>query len=222
MPAFSGFPREGIAFLRDLKKHNTREWFQPRKALHDELVKKPMVDLIAAMQREMAEFAPQYTGEPRKLIYRIYRDTRFSADKTPYKTNIAASFAPRGAERHAAAGFYFSISPVEVAAGSGVYMPQPPQLLAIRGRIAERHLELRAILAERTLRRLMGGLDGEQLSRVPKGFPAEHPAADLLRYKQLLLYVTLDAGLATTPKLYTELIRRFRAMTPFVEFLNGR
>ena len=100
-------------------------------------------------------------------------------------------------------------------------MPDPRQLLGIRQRIAERHQEFRRILAAAPVRRLFGELKGEQLSRIPKGFPAEHPAADLLRFKRYILYVELAPDLATSPRLYDEIVDRFRAMTPFQQFLTA-
>jgi uncharacterized protein (DUF2461 family) len=100
-------------------------------------------------------------------------------------------------------------------------MPEPAALLAIRNHIAERHAELRRILANPKVRRLLGDLQGEQLARVPKGFCADHPAADLLRFKQFVLYVELPPGIATSPTLYQEIVDRFRAMVPFLRFLNA-
>ena len=91
-PGFAGFPPEGITFLRSLKRHNTREWFQPRKEIYEEKVKGPMLELVTALMQRLADFAPDYLADPNKAIYRIYRDTRFSKDKTPYKTHIAAIF----------------------------------------------------------------------------------------------------------------------------------
>jgi uncharacterized protein (TIGR02453 family) len=103
--AFPGFPAEAMTFYRGLARNNTREWFQPRKPVYDEQVKAPMVELVTALNQAMMKFAPDYVTDPAKAIYRIYRDTRFSPDKTPYKTQIAASFARRGMEKHGAAGF---------------------------------------------------------------------------------------------------------------------
>ena len=97
---FPGFPPEGIAFLRNLKKHNDREWFTPRKAVFEETVKKPMIELVGAIHREMLRFAPDYVGEPAKCVYRIYRDTRFSKDKTPYKTYASALFLRNGFDKY--------------------------------------------------------------------------------------------------------------------------
>jgi uncharacterized protein (TIGR02453 family) len=218
---FSGFPDEALPFFRSLKRNNRREWFQPRKHIYDEKVRGPMIELVAALNAEMMKFAPAYVREPADAIYRIYRDTRFSPDKTPYKTHIAAIFPKRGFEKHAGAGLYFSVSPEEGEVAGGVYMPTPDVLRAIRMHLLDNHEEFRAILRARQLRTLLGELQGDQLSRVPKGFPAEHPAADLVRYKQWLVYVTLDPSIATTRKLFSEVSKRFRAMMPFLEFLNA-
>jgi uncharacterized protein (TIGR02453 family) len=217
---FPGFPQEGIDFFRKLARNNRREWFQPRKAIFDGQVKQPMRALVEEVNRALAGFAPDYVTDPQKAIYRIYRDTRFSHNKTPYKDHIAASFHRRTAAAHGDAGYYFAISHKEVAIGGGVYMPEPATLLAIRQHIANRHQELRKLLANRSLRRLLGDLQGEQLSRVPKGFCAEHPAADLLRYKQFILYIELGPELATTKALSGEIVKRFRAMVPFLNFLT--
>jgi len=218
--AFPGFPKEALAFFRSLERNNRREWFQPRREIFEQKVRKPMVELVNALNAELAQWAPDYINEPERAIYRIYRDTRFSSDKTPYKTHIAAVFPKRGMEKHAGAGFYFSVSPKEIEVAGGVYMPSPANLLAIRRHLADNYEEFRRILRSRTLRSLMGELQGDQLSRVPKGFPPDHPAADLLRYKQWLFYVLLDPGLATTPRLLPEIASRFRALLPVVEFLN--
>jgi len=218
---FAGFPAETMMFYRSLARNNKREWFQPRKHIYDEKVKAPMVELVMELNRSMMEFAPDYVTDAGKAIYRIYRDTRFSPDKTPYKTQIAASFARRGMEKHGAAGYYFAISHKGVDVGGGIYMPPPETLLAVRTHIAERHDEFRRLTASSGVKRLFGAIQGAQLSRVPKGFAADHPAADLLRFKQFLLFATLDAALVTTPKLFTELEKRFRAMAPFLDFLNA-
>ena len=150
----------------------------------------------------MMEFAPEYVTDAGKAIYRIYRDTRFSPDKTPYKTQIAASFARRGMEKHGAAGYYFAISHKGVEVGGGIYMPAPETLLAVRTHIAGAARGVPPARRRRApVKRLFGAMQGEQLSRVPKGFRAEHPAADLLRFKQFLLFTTLDPAIVTTPKL---------------------
>ena len=217
---FGGFPPEAMTFLRGLKKNNKREWFQPRKQIYDEKVKGPMLELVGALMSRLADFAPDHVGDPAKAIYRIYRDTRFSKNKAPYKTHIAAVFPRRDLEKHGGAGYYFSVSPEEIEVGGGVYMPAPENLRAIRAYLAEHHAEFHRITTSPGVRRLVGEVYGDRLSRVPKGFAPDHPASDLLRMKQFLLFKTLDAKLAVTPKLYRDLLIRFEVMTPFIEFLN--
>src|SRR5207244_3382352 len=104
---FPGFPSEALTFLRGLARNNRRDWFQPRKEIFETKVKAPMIELVEAVNAELLKFAPDYINDPKKAIYRIYRDTRFSPDKTPYKTHIAAVFPRRGLDRQAGAGFYF-------------------------------------------------------------------------------------------------------------------
>ena len=217
---FKGFPAEGIAFLRDLKKNNNREWFAPRLESYKELVRAPMHDLVHALHIAMLRFAPAYVGEPAKCLYRVYRDIRFSKDKTPYKTRADALFWRNNLDKNSGGGFYISISPEEVAIGGGLYMPSPASLLAVRQHIAAQAPAFRSTFESKKVKRLMGELKGEQSTRVPKGFRAEDPAADLLRYKQYVLYNTLSADIVTTPRLYREIITRLEAMTPFVEFLD--
>ena len=219
--AFPGFPSEGVQFFRGLARNNKREWFQPRKAIFEEKVKAPMQELVAALNASLMGYAPEYVTDPAKAVYRFYRDTRFSKDKSPYKQQIAASFRRRGLEQHQGAGFYFAVSHKEVAVGGGIYMPMPETLLAVRNHLAGHHEEFRRITESRTVRKLLGVVQGEQLTRTPKGFPGGHPADDLLRMKQFLLYVELPPDMVTTPRLYREIDARFRAMAPFLEFLNA-
>ena len=209
-----------VRFFRGLKRNNRREWFQPRKELFDQQVKAPMLELVAALNAELAKFAPAYVTDPKKSIFRIYRDTRFSADKTPYKTHIAATFSRRGSERLGAGGFYFSVSHDTIEVAGGIYHPPPETLLAVRNWIAESHQEFRRILASQKVRKLFGGIQGDELTRVPKGFDCGHPAADLIKKKDWILDVTLEPSIATTPRLHKELAERFRAMAPLIEYLN--
>ena len=217
---FPGFPKEMTTFFRSLKRNNRREWFQPRKHVFEQYVKEPMIELVTALNRDFAKFAPEFVSDPKKAIFRIYRDTRFSSDKTPYKTHIAASFARRGGERLAAGGFYFSVSHDQIEVAGGIYHPQPETMLVVRNHIAEHHQDLRRLLADRKVRRLLGDLQGDALTRAPKGFDPAHPAIQLIKMKDWILDTTLDPALGTSPRLYKELADRFRAMTPLIEFLN--
>jgi len=218
--AFAGFPPEMVKFFRSLRRNNRREWFQPRKHLFEQHVKAPMLDLLGAINTELAKFAPEYVTEPKSAIFRIYRDTRFSADKTPYKTHVAASFARRGGERMGAGGFYFSVSNEGIEVAAGIWHPERDVMLAVRNHIAETHEELSRILANKKSRKLAGELKGDALSRSPKGFDPAHPAAEFIKMKDWILDVTLDAGLATTPQLHRAIVERFRAMAPLLAYLN--
>lgn len=218
--SFPGFPPEMATFLRGLKRNNRREWFQPRKHLFEQHVKAPMLDLVAAINSELARFAPEYVTEPKNAVFRIYRDTRFSADKTPYKTQIAASFSRRGSARLGAGGFYFSVSHETIEVAAGIYHPDRDVTLLVRNHIAETHSELHRILADRKSRKLVGGLKGDSLSRSPKGFDPAHPASEFIKMKDWIFDVTLDGSLATSPQLYPTVVERFRAMAPLLEYLN--
>ena len=218
--AFAGFPPEALAFFRRLKRNNNREWFLKNKPIYDDQVKAPMVELVLALGREMKQFAPEMVADPARAIYRIYRDTRFSPDKTPYKTHIAAVFTVRGLVKHNSAGLYFHVSPSEVEIAGGIYMPDADVLRAVREHIAAGHKKLRSIIEAPEFRRLFGEIWGEKLTRVPKGFAPDHPAADLLRYKQMLADVSRPAELAESAKLLPTLVTMFRAMMPLVRFLN--
>jgi uncharacterized protein (TIGR02453 family) len=218
--AFAGFPEEMVRFFRSLKRNNRREWFQPRKHLVEQHVKTPMLELIGAINAELAKFAPEHVTEPKNAIFRIYRDTRFSADKTPYKTHIAASFSRRGGERLGTGGFYFSVSHDVIEVAAGIWHPDREVMLLVRNHIAESHAELKRILSDKKSRKLAGELKGDALTRSPKGFDPEHPAAGFIKMKDWILDVSLEPTLATTPKLAGEIVARFRAMTPLIQYLN--
>jgi uncharacterized protein (TIGR02453 family) len=219
--SFDGFSVEALKFLRQLKRNNRRPWFLTNKAVYEQEVKAPMVRLVHALNAEFQGFAPEMVTEPKRAIYRIYRDIRFSADKSPYKTHVAALFAPRDLPKHAGAGFYFHFSPEEVLIAGGVYMPGPKELLAIRNHIAKNAKLLRAIIADRKFTNLFGELQGDQLTRVPKGYPLDHPAGDLLRYKQFLVAITHPPELVQNRGFLSTLLQAFRTMLPLVKFLNA-
>jgi len=218
---FPGFPQEAMQFFRSLARNNNRDWFLPRKPIFEQKVKQPMRELVDLVNAGMRTYAPEYQTEPDVAIYRFYRDTRFSKDKTPYKDHIAANFRRRGLSRHEGAGFYFAVSHKEVAIGGGVYMPMPETLLAMRNHIAQHHQEFRRLANGAAAKKLYGGMQGEQQTRVPKGFPSDHPAADYLRHKQFLYYVELAPELALTGEILPTIERHFKAIAKFNDFLNA-
>ncbi len=218
--SFSGFSPEAIAFLRALKRNNRREWFQPRKEKYEALIRTPMLELVNCLNEEFARFAPQYITPPQKALYRIYRDTRFSKDKTPYKTHVSAIFPRSNAVKREGSVFYFHFTEKDILVFGGVWAPERDELLAYRTLLQDHHEELQEILADRKLKRVLGGLQGEKLTRMPKGFPVDHPAEALLRHRQWYLEATFDIKLLTTPRVVAEVARHFELMAPFVEFLN--
>lgn len=215
------FTPEALKFLRGLARNNNRDWFEARRSIYENELKAPMLALIAAINGELAEFAPQHIRPPHKTMFRIYRDTRFATDKSPYKKHISAWFARTGLPAKSGAGFYFHLSAKELIVAAGCYMPEAEQLLAIRSYLAEHHTEYRRILANARLERLMGEFDGERMARVPKGFAKDHPAADLIACRKWGVSATLPPELALSPGLQKELVSRFRTAVPLVNFLNA-
>lgn len=216
------FTRETLAFLRAIKRHNNREWFQANKARYEAHVRGPMLAVIERLAGDLPSFAPDLVASPASL-FRIHRDTRFSGDKRPLKTHVAASFYSRSLPRRAGAGLYFHIDPNtdrEVWIGGGTYAPEPQELARIRARLATDHRAFRRIVESPPFTRSVGALEGDRLTRVPRGYPADHPAAGYLKFKQLYAGRSYDVALATSPRFYTEVLRVFRAVAPLVGFLN--
>jgi uncharacterized protein (TIGR02453 family) len=216
----SRFPPEALTFLRSLKRNNRRDWFLAHRDDYDTYVRGPMLEIVQRLADDMRAFAPEIVCDPKTAVYRIYRDVRFSPNKAPYKTHIAASFPTRGLPKHEGAGLYFHVSPTEVWVGSGMYAPQTAQLQAVREHIAQHVRRLRAIVESPGFRKTVGTLDGERLQRVPRGFAADHPAAEFLKYRQFLAGCELPPRLATSPKFYGTILNVFRQVTPLARFLN--
>jgi uncharacterized protein (TIGR02453 family) len=214
------FSRKTLAFLRALKRNNDREWFRLRKPQYQEHVRQPMVDLLARLAADLPRFAPELISDPRVSLYRIYRDTRFSEDKTPLKTHAAAHCPAKGFARGEGSGLYLEVAPAWVWIGGGLYMPSSSDLRLIREHIAGHHRTLHRIVTGPAFERAVGALEGEQLATMPRGYVKEHPAARYLRFKQFLAGREYEAELAVSPRFYPELLRIFRAVAPLVRFLN--
>ena len=179
-----------------------------------------MMDLISALANDFHDFAPEMIASPKMSAYRIYRDTRFSKDKSPYKTHAAAVFPRSGLGKHEGAGFYLHIAPSELFIGGGLYMPLPEDLNAVRQKIAQDTASFLKIVGNRQFQAFFATVDGDRLSRVPRGFPVDHPARDFLKYKQFLVSRNFPVAVASTPSFYGIVVETFRAMLPFVRFLN--
>lgn len=215
------FSDKALKFLRGLKRNNDREWFDARKSIYETELKAPMLAVVAAINEAMLDFAPDHVRPPQKAVMRIYRDIRFSSDKSPYKTQVAAWWSRHGLEKTSGGGFYFHVNPTQVTVAAGVYMPEREQLLAIRRHLVEHHAELRALLAGKKLRSMLNEFDGQKLTRPPKGFNPDDPAMDLLVCRQWGVSATLPAETATTPALVKEIVTRFKLAAPVVALLNA-
>ena len=188
------FTLEGLRFLRGLARNNHRDWFNARKPIYEAEIKRPMLALIEAVTSAMMDFAPGHVRPPEAIMMRIYRDTRFSPNKQPYKTHTAAWWAHGALAKTSGAGFYLHVSGSELMVAIGAYMPDPEQLLAIRRHLMEHHQQYRKLAQARPFRRLFTEEhSGRPLTRSPKGFPAEHPAAALYRQKQWAFSASLPA-----------------------------
>ncbi len=214
------FRPEALKFLRNLAKNNDRAWFQPRKAEFEAELKEPMLAVVRKITDAMLDFAPQHVRPAEKSLFRIYRDTRFSNDKRPYKTHIAAWWSHQGLEKTSGAGYYFHVSAKEVVIAAGAYMPEKEQLAAIRHWLLDHHAEFRKLLQNKKVRSTFTEFDGNALTRPPKGFPAEHPGMDLIKCRQWGLAATLPAAAALKPDLAATIIRYFKLAAPVVDALN--
>jgi uncharacterized protein (TIGR02453 family) len=217
----SPFTRKTLAFLRALRRNNDREWFRARKADYEQHVRGPMIALLQQLARDLPGFAPDLVSDPRVCLFRIYRDTRFSSDKRPLKTNVAAHFPSRKFPKGEGAGLYVEVAPRWVWMGGGIYMPSSSELNAIRAAIAKDHRRFRRVVTAPAFRRAVGELSGEQLTRVPRGYLKDHPAAEYLRHRQFLGGREYPADFAVSPRFYSELLTVFRGITPLVGFLNN-
>lgn len=220
-PPFRGFPPDGIRFLERLKRNNNRPWFQKHKAEYEELVRFPMQCLIASLAPRMADVAPDMEFNPRKSIFRIYRDVRFSKNKAPYKTNIAASFQFRGrrslSERP---GLYLGIEPGPIYVGGGLYMPSGEQLKTIRHAMVERPDEYLAIVGSKRFRREFGEVEGETLQKAPLGYPSDHPMIEHLRHKQFYAGKELIHPACFPASFLDVVVRVYEDIMPLVRWLD--
>jgi uncharacterized protein (TIGR02453 family) len=214
------FRPAALTFLRNLAKHNDREWFTPRKAEFEAELKEPMLAIIRKVTDAMVDFAPSHVRPAEKSLFRIYRDTRFSTDKRPYKTHVAAWWSHQGLEKTSGAGYYFHVSAKEVVIAAGAYMPEKEQLSAIRHWLLDHHAEFRKLLARPAVRKTFSEFQGNALTRPPKGFPCDHPALDLIRCRQWGLHADLPADAALDPSFATTIIRHFKLAAPVIDALN--
>jgi len=228
MAEFEGFPPAAQRFFRGLARNNTKAWFEKNRAIYETAIREPMKGLVEAVDVALADIAPEIVGDPRRSLFRIHRDIRFSKDKSPYKTNAGCWFYHRdagrgvGQEAEGGAGFYFHLDGRESFFAAGAWMPSRPSLNRLRDTLAEKWRSWEAIVAAPAFRRRFGTLDPEsRLTRVPRGYPADHPAADWLRYQSFTVSVPVPTSALGSAALVRRLGQEAVRLTPFVRWLNG-
>src|SRR5216117_2750987 len=221
------FTPRALSFFRGLARHNEKPWFEAHRDEYETEVRAPMRELIEDLDTRFAQFAPEIGGDPKRSMFRIYRDIRFSKDKSPYKTHAACWFHHRNAARKVgseadagSAGFYFHLQPGKSMIGAGVWMPPRPQLNKLRHAIANDPRGFDRMT--RSIQPRFGGLDDEaMLKRMPRGYAEDHPAAKWLRYQSFTSGRTLTDAQVTSASLAQLLASEFKTLLPLVRWLNG-
>jgi uncharacterized protein (TIGR02453 family) len=188
MPAttdtFTGFEPDAVQFLADLAVNNDRAWFQPRKGEYERLLKGPLEALCVALEARFRARDIPLQADPVRSPFRIYRDVRFSKDKSPYKTNVGASL-PWIGEGDAHAGGYFHLEPGEAFVGGGMWHPEKASLDAFRRTLDSDSARVHAVIDDPAFVAIFGHLNGDRLTRVPQGYRPDHPEAELLKLKDM-------------------------------------
>ena len=211
------FTSETFRFLKDLKKNNDREWFAANKTRYEEHLKEPALRIIEAFAPELKKLSSHFMATPRSL-FRIHRDTRFSKDKTPYKTHVGLHFRHDHSKDAHAPGYYLHVEPGGVFLGVGIWHPDGPALRKIRGHIVEEPAAWRRASGAKGFSQTFD-LAGDRLKRPPKDFDPEHPLIEDLKWKDYIGIAELPDSFATDPGLPKALGTTFKAGTPFMRFL---
>jgi uncharacterized protein (TIGR02453 family) len=220
-PPFTGFPKRGIEFLKKLKRNNNRDWFEKHKLEYEDNVKFPMQCLIASLRSGFVRFAPEFELNPKRSIFRIYRDVRFSQDKTPYKTHIAAHVVLGGKPKgFLGSGYYLHVEPGECYVGGGIYIPSGDQLKKIRSAIAKRGNEFLRIVENKKFKKTFSPFQWQTLQRIPKGYSDDHPMAEWLKFKQFFVGVSWPETKCYKETFADDIEDVCETITPLVNFLN--
>jgi uncharacterized protein (TIGR02453 family) len=215
MPVY--FTPELFRFLVRLKRNNNRDWFLAHKDEYEACLREPALRFITDFAAPLYEITPHLVADPRPSrgsMFRIYRDTRFSADKRPYKTHIAMRFSHKGKDVHSP-GFYLHLEPSGCFAASGLWHPEPPTLLKVRDAIVTRADEWRAV------RKLLNWDDASRLSRPPRGFPANHEFVEDLKLRDLGTAVEFTKEQVCNSRFMSIFATACRKMSPIAVFLSS-
>jgi len=213
------FTSKSLSFLRSLKRNNKREWFHERREQYELHCRGPMIAIVERLADDFRSFAPEMLADPKVCLLRPFRDTRFSEDKTPLKTHVGATFPNRALGRMNGAGFYFEVAPAWVWIGGGLWRPDTSQLHLVREHIIDNLDEFEEMVGAPRLKKL-GGLQGDRLTRVPRGFAKDHPAAEYLQYRQFMAFREEPAAFATRKDFYKQVRETLATIAPLVRFLN--
>jgi len=209
-----------FSFLKQLKKNNTKEWFDNHRETYED-VKKKFHESIEKIIKKVTTFDSSITAlTAKECVFRINRDVRFSKDKAPYKTNIGA-YIVEGGKKSIKAGYYLHLEPnnKSMIAG-GLYMPATENLSKIREEIDYNNKEFKKILNQKEFKNYFGELRGERLAKAPKGYPADHPEVELLKFKSYTVMHEVTDELMLKIDIETYTAKIFKAMYPFCQFLN--
>jgi uncharacterized protein (TIGR02453 family) len=211
------FDKDTFRFLKDLKKNNDRDWFSDNKKRYEEHVKDASLRVIAAFAPELKKISPHFMATPRSL-FRIYRDVRFSKDKSPYKTHIGLHFRHDRSKDAHAPGYYLHVEPGGVFVGVGIWHPQGKALRAIREHIVEKPRAWKSASRAKAFTSAFD-LAGDRLKRPPKDFDPEHPLVEDLKWKDYIGVAELPDSFVLDPELPEAMAKTFKAGTPFMRFL---
>jgi uncharacterized protein (TIGR02453 family) len=218
---YATFKPETIAFLRELQSNNNRDWFNENKPRYEEDVLDVALNFIQSMHDPLQEFAPHFTAIPKRMggsLMRVYRDTRFSKNKTPYKTNIGIQFRHEQAKDVHAPGFYVHIAPDEVFLGVGLWRPDSTALAAIRDRISVKQAEWLRARDDKSFKQHFH-LGGESLTRPPRGFDKDHPLIEDIKRKDFIAAKNMELDEATQPRFQQKVETAFKTGIPLMQFL---
>ncbi len=221
----TGKPQIGpqlFEFLRELAENNTRDWFHANKQRYEDDVREPMLQFISDFNGPLRKISRHFVADPRKSggsLFRIYRDTRFSKNKIPYKTNVAAQFRHKQGKDVHAPGFYLSLAPGEIHGGAGIWHPDAPSLKKIRDTLIERPQAWKRAIGSNNFKATFE-LGGESLKRGPKGFDPEHPMIEDLKRKDFVAMTTFEEADAIHPDFLERFAATCRAGAPLTKFLT--
>ncbi|MBT8046948.1 MAG: DUF2461 domain-containing protein [Xanthomonadales bacterium] len=223
MAEFGGFPEDFFVFLQELKDNNNRDWFNTNKNRYYESVVNPIGAFIVSIAPRLKKISRHYIADPKPhggSMFRIYRDTRFSKDKSPYKTHAGVQFRHEAGKNAHAPGFYVHLADDELVFGGGIWQPPGPQLNRIREYIADNSRSW-ARIRNATKVKEVGGIKGDSLKRPPQGFDAQHVHIEDLKRKSFYVMTEASPEIALKPGFIDEVTEAFRRAAPLTRFITG-